>query len=432
MNFIFLYADTMLMVNGKHNKSLLPVYLVGLCKGKYTLKQASESTGYSENWLCILKHKYLQEGFSCLENKNKFRPAPNKKPEALRQQIVAIYQTTFQDVNFTYFRKCLSELYDIQISIPTLAKIMNDYGIYSPETRKKKRVKKSKRPRIRRECEGDLIQIDGTPFQWFYKFGDNKRYCLTGSIDDATGKITGLYMTEHECLYGYLEIMRQTCNSYGVPREIYSDRAAIFCVTPKQKRGHKELDRWEQLAVIHDERTQWQRILSELNINQILAWSPEAKGRVERMWRTIQGQLPVWLKLHGASDMAKANAILKNYIAEFNSSYSVPPAIDDPFWIDAPENLDNILQCKIPRYTDSVGVIKFHSYKFAVDAPFVCHKNVLLCISERGLFAELDGKMYPVHCLDEYLYDGRGETVPQVVKDIIYRYMYAYAKEISA
>lgn len=94
---------------------------------------------------------------------------------------------------------------------------------------------KAHRPRLRRENEGDLIQIDGTPFEWFYKSGDNKKYSMHGAIDDATGKITGLYITENECLYGYLEILRQTIQNHGIPREIYSDRAAIFCVTPKNK-----------------------------------------------------------------------------------------------------------------------------------------------------------------------------------------------------
>lgn len=418
-------------MNTKHKKTLLPVYLKGLCAGKYTLAQASQSTGYSENWLCILKRKYKEQGLACLDNRNYLKGAHNRTPESLARKIVAIYQTEYQDVNFAYFRTCLKEFHDIKISMPTLAKIMRNYGVYSPETRKKKRLFKSKRPRIRRECEGDMIQIDGTPYAWFYKSGDNKRYCLTGAIDDATGKITGLYMTEYECLYGYLEILKQTCENYGVPREIYSDRAAIFCVTPKQKRGHKELDRWEQLAVLHDERTQWQRILSDLNINQILAWSPEAKGRVERMWRTIQGQLPIWLKLHKATTVEQANKILNKYVQEFNAKYSVEPAVDDPFWIDAPKNLDDILQCVIPRRLDSVGCFSFHSYKFHVEAPYVCCRKIELCISERGIMARIDGKYYEVTCLERPL-SGLGETMPQVVQNIIYRYLYSFAKEISA
>lgn len=410
-------------------KTLLPVYLKGLCTGKYTLTQASESTGYSRNWLCILKHKYLKEGLTVLDHKNRFRTPPNKTPETLRQKIAAIYAADFQDVNFQYFRACLAEFYDIKISIPTLTNILHDFGIKSPEARKVKRVKKSKRPRLRRQNEGDLIQIDGTPFPWLYKFGDETKYCLVGAIDDATGKLTGLYMTKNECLYGYLEIMRQTCKNYGVPREVYSDRAAIFCFTP---RNGPALTRWEKLEVMHGKNTQWQRVLDELNVRQILAWSPEAKGRVERMWRTIQGQLPQWLYLKKIKTVEDANKHLQEYIRQFNISFSVPPAIDNSFWLEPPLNLEHILQCRISRQTDKVGSFSFHGYKFAVEYQYAAYKKFELCISERGIFAWIDSAYYPIRIIDPFIQRSLGDNFPQVLEDLIYRYLYAYAKEVSA
>lgn len=415
-----------------HRKTLLPLYIKGLISGKYTLQQASDSTGYNRNYLCRLKQRYLSEGSACFESRRVYGAPHNKLPDSIRAKVAAIYCRDFQDVNFAYFGEILDEVYGIKLSKPTIRSILIEYGQESPRARKPKRqVKKCRHARLRRECEGDLIQIDGTPYAWFSRFGDKKRYCLSGAIDDATGKLTGLYITESECLYGYLEILRQTCKTYGVPREIYSDRAAIFCVTPKQKRGSKELDRWEQLAVLHDERTQWQRILNELYINQILAWSPEAKGRIERAWQTIQGQLPIWLWLHGARTVDQANAILQEYMDQFNLKYGREPAVDDPFWIDAPENLDDILQCKIPRYTDKAGGFKFHSYHFVLESPRCCHVHFDLCISERGIAGCYDGKYYPVRCLDQPL-AGLGEKMPKVLEDLIYRYLFAYAKEISA
>lgn len=416
------------------NKGLLPAYLRGLATGKYTLRQAAESTGYTPEYLCALKKRYLAEGLLCLEHKSKGKPALNRIPSATRQLIAATYAADFVDVNFSYFQKYLESEKNIKISYPTLRTILAEYGQTSPEAHHKKKKKQVHRPRIRRANEGDLIQIDGTPFAWFYKFGDEKHYCLCGSIDDATGKITGLYMTENECLFGYMEILRQTAQNYGIPREIYSDRAAIFCVTPKSKKGHKKLAKWEQLEVLHEERTQWQRMLSELCIKQILAWSPEAKGRVERMWRTIQGQLPVWLKLHGANSIDKANQILNKYICEFNNSYSVTPADDDTFWLDCPSNLDDILQCRIQRTTDKAGGFSFHGYKFAIDTRVknLCYRKFDICISERGFLANIDGEYFPVVCLDPYIMDGLGETISTVLENIIYRYLFSYAKEISA
>ena len=306
---------------------------------------------------------------------------------------------------------------------------MSEYGIKSPEARKIKQKKIVHRPRLRRAVEGDLLQIDGTPYAWFYKSGDEKRYCLSGGIDDATGKITGLYFTENECLYGYLEVLRQTCRDYGVPREIYSDRAAIFCFTPRAPK----LAQWEKLEVMHEKRTQWQRICEELHIHQILAWSPEAKGRVERMWRTIQGQLPIWLYKHGVKTVDEANKIIGQYIKEFNDSYAVLPMDDDNFYIDAPDNLNDILCAQFPRRADGRGCITFQGTTFySPTAPDFSRRDVLLCINESGLYVKYLEHYYPLIPTENYISQVYGDRLPQVVINIIYRYLYAYGKEISA
>ena len=411
-------------------KQLLPVYLEGLAAGKYTLAQAASACGYSVVRMCQLKKLYRTEGLSCLDNKNLGHPPVNKTPEQLKRRVVALYASpAYAGINFKYFSECLEHYEKIKISYSTLRAIMSEYGIVSPEAHK---IKKQKvhRPRIRRDNFGDMLQIDGTPFAWFSRFGNSKRYCMVGAIDDATSAITALYITEFECLYGYLEIMRRTIQRYGCPREIYSDRAAIFCVPPKRKAN---LTQWEQLAGLHDKRTQWQRILADLGIRQILAWSPEAKGRVERMWLTLQRRLPTELFIAGCDTVQKANDFLVEYVDKFNKQFAVEPMRPDSFFIPCSANLDEILTAQIPRRTDSRGCISFHSYKFAVEAPRVCCRDVVLHISENGLFARFPGesKYYPVRLLDE-LRCGLGETMPQVVADIIYRYMYAYAKEVSA
>lgn len=413
----------------KKNKTVLPCYVRGLASGKYTLQQAADSTGYSIYWLSKLKKKYLQDGALVFENKNKGRRAWNKIPEQERAHIAGVYADRYKDVNFSYFRECLIED-GVTISYPTLTSILKSYGQVSPERRKVKK-KEIHRPRVRRECEGDLIQIDGTPYPWFYKFGDNKKYCMVGSIDDATGKITGLYITENECLYGYLEILRQTAASYGLPREIYSDRAAIFCHTP---RGNN-LAAWEKLEVLHEKRTQWQRILEELNINQILAWSPEAKGRVERMWRTLQGQLPQWFFNHDIKTVEEANHRLGEYVAWFNKRYAREPAVDDPFWIDAPADLDDILCAQFERTVSKDGCVNFQNTIFYAPGANLYGVKATVCISERGMFLKykdlyyrlvpVDGEVFETQSADDY-------NLPTVVVNIIYRYLYAFGKEISA
>ena len=390
--------------------------------------QASESTGYSIDHLCRLRKKYALLGDKVFEHGNAGRVPSNKLDEKTRTKIALLYSGDYSDINFSYYQKCLEEFEGISISLATLRNIMKEYGINSPEARKKKKKQAVHRPRLRRDCEGDLLQIDGTPFAWFYKFGDDKRYCLSGGIDDATGKITGLYFTEFECLYGYLEVLRQTCASYGVPREIYSDRAAIFCFTPRGP----NLAQWEKLEVMHEKRTQWQRICEELHIHQILAWSPEAKGRVERMWKTVQGQLPIWLFKNGIDSMEKANAEIYRYIESFNKSYAVKPADDDSFYIDAPANLADILCAQFPRRADGRGCITFQGTTFfAPNAPDFSRRDVLLCINEDGLFAKYQGKYYPLRPTENFVRQTVSDKMPEVVVNIIYRYLYAFAKEVS-
>lgn len=411
-------------------KSELQYYIPGLVAGKYTYQQAADSTGYSVRWLQKLKKRYLLYGDDFLIHGNTGKKSPLKTPEKLINKILLLYTTDYNGLNFKYFQECLEEFEKIKISYPTLRNIMADAGIKSPEAHKIKKKKAVHRPRIRRVNEGDLLQLDGTPYQWFKHFGDSNYYDLMGAIDDATGKLTGLYMTDNECFYGYSEVMRQTINNFGRPREVYTDRAAIFCCTPKRKAN---LTVWEQLAGIHGKQTQWQRVLDELNIKQILAWTPQAKGRVERMWGTIQGRLPYWLYRKGIKTVADANKAMPDFIKYFNSRFSVKAKSDQTFWLPGPDNLDDILCAQIQRRTDTNGCFSFHAYKFAVlGCSRIACKNILLCISERGIMARVDGQYYNIKLLDDYIYDTIGDNVPQVLKDIMYRYLFADQKEISA
>lgn len=424
-------TDSKNMCPNKKIKKLLPVYIVGLAKHKYTYKQAMESTGYSRSHLALLVKRYKEQGDLDLENKNKNRHPVNRLPQSFRDRIVLLYNDDkYNDTNFKFFTYCLNEFEGINVCYKTVRNIMIEYGIKSPEARKIKRKDKVHRPRLRRDNEGDLLQLDATPYPWFYKFGDDKRYALHGAIDDATSKPTAFYMTENECSYGYFELLRQTINNYGIPRQTYTDRAAIFCVTPKEK---QHLTAWEALAGVHDKRTQWQRVLDELGIDQILAWSPQAKGRVERMWHTVQDWLPTLFYINGIDTMEKANKWLPNFVKLYCDRFSVAPRSDETFYISAEgADLDEILTVQIPRLTNSNGTFSFHSYPFAVEGcDRIANKHIMLHISEQGIFAKVDGKMYNTLCLED-LTPVVGENFPQVVQDLIYRYCFAYAKEISA
>lgn len=413
------------------NKKLLPGYIKGVASGKYTLRQAAESTGYSVDWIWKLKNKYLKLGDACFIHGNTGKPSHNRISKEIEKKIIMLYETEFEaKVNFSFFLECLNDDYDIDISYYSLRNILTAAGFKSPETHKRKKSGKVHRPRARRQNEGDLMQIDGTPYQWFAWCGDTNYYCMQGGIDDATGKILALYMTENECLYGYNEIYRQVCQKYGVPRESYMDRSAIFCVTPRNK---TKLTIDEQLAGLHEHHTQFQRIMSELNSRQILAWSPQAKGRVERMWRTLQGRLPYLFKKNKIKNMKEANIFLEKWLENtYNrSKFIKKPAKNELFYLDPPENLDNILCARFVCKTNASGVFKFNKQQFVIrGAKYVACRKLELCISEHGLRACLDGKYYDVEMLD-FLSDGI-DNPTAVLNNIMYEYLYKDMKEQSA
>ena len=138
---------------------------------------------------------------------------------------------------------------------------------------------------------------------------------IHGLIDDATHKPTALYMCENECLLGYQEALRRTYEKYnGLPEAVYSDRSSIFCVT---KENLEKVTIQEQLAGIDKSETQWQKMCDELDIKCIFALSPEAKGRIERLWETLQGRLPYIFRFLGINTIEAANEFLSTYIDIF-------------------------------------------------------------------------------------------------------------------
>jgi hypothetical protein len=203
-----------------------------------------------------------------------------------------------------------------------------------------------------------LLQVDATPYAWFK--GDKKRYALHGAIDDATGQITGLYICKNECLQGYFEMLRRTIANYGVPMSLYADRHTIF---QSPNKGKAEID-----PAIPVNDTQFGRCLKELSIQLIAARSPQAKGRVERLWETLQDRLPVEFAIRGITNVVDANEYLRSYIYAFNSQFAVEPAEAESVFTRPPEglNLDYVLCIREPRAVDGGGIFSYGGKTFKV------------------------------------------------------------------
>jgi hypothetical protein len=174
------------------------------------------------------------------------------------------------------------------------------------------------------------VQVDGSPHDWLE--GRGPRLCLLGAIDDATGQALCGQFRPTEDQAGYLLLFRELCTRYGRPLAVYHDRHTIL-VSPKRP------DLEDELAGAPPQ-SQIQRLLTELGIEAIPAYSPQAKGRIERLWGTFQDRLKKELRLAGIATLAEANAFLPAFLARYNARFAQPAADPTPAWVPLPADCD--------------------------------------------------------------------------------------------
>lgn len=325
--------------------------------GFITVAEAAEALGLSERQVQRLKKKVREEGAAALVHKNSLKPSPHAIPDDTIQKIVGLKKSeAFDSANFSHFREILSEFHSIDISYSSLYLILKSADIKSPKTRRRF---KPHRRRKRRKQAGLLLQVDATPFAWFK--GDGRKYAIHGGIDDATGQVTGLYMCKNECLLGYFRMMRRTIENFGCPVSLYADRHTIF------QSPNKEKAVIDPSIAVND--TQFGRALKELSIELIPARSPQAKGRVERLWETLQSRLPVEFAMRDIRTIDAANEFLADYVYIFNSQFAVEPESCENMFFkpESITNLDYVLCIKEQRTVDSGGVFSYGGRSFKVN-----------------------------------------------------------------
>lgn len=389
------------------------------CLGKCSIAQASQKIGITNRSVSYLKRRYRLFGNSIFVNGHKGKAYQKKKySDDLRKEICEIYKTHWNGTNFAAFRERLEQYHGIKIGVITLTKILNKIGIKSPKWRGGK-TKKKHLPRKERPCAGELLQLDASEHDWLM---NGQKITLHGAVDDATHAPTGLYFCLNECRLGYSEVLRQTLTMHGKPEAVYIDRHAAFVRNARKKgKTQKEL-----LSYNKEEQTHWTEICKEMGTDIILALSPEAKGRIERFWETLQGRLPPLLRFLGIDTIEKANAFLPKYIEMYKERFSIPPQSKKVRFKPAnmgKDELEKLLSVKFKKRTRWNGEFVFHGFLFHLDAPHAACRDFTLCLSEQtGIRAFLGGKFYPV-TLEEPLTDCIGDTMPLVEKDLIARYL---------
>ena len=400
-------------------------------EGKIFVRQAAERLSLSERRIKQLKKEFKEIGVAAVIHGNANRPSPKRMPQDLADKILSLRKLeALSKSNFTHFHEILLERYNLDISYSSVYRLLTDAGIKSPKSRRRRKTLHPSRPR--KPALGMMLQADATPYEWF---GGTKKYSLHGFIDDATGQVTGLYICKNECLLGYLEVLRQTLTNYGIPQSLYPDKYSVFFVN---KKNELKLSIEEQLAGIEKKLTQFGRIVERLGIDMFPANSPQAKGRVERLWDTLQSRLPVEFALRGINSVKEANTFLqKDYINIFNEQFKVEPEESYSAFVPVPhtEDLDRLLCVKLERILSSGSTISIQNKLFKIEQnKFSARTRVTVLLSEKhGMRALINGSFYPVYPMDELTQNkdavSRTGDFPEVVLDLLTFYLLQDAKK---
>jgi transposase len=285
--------------------------LQGYMDGKIEFEEASRILKRRPRSVYRMVKKVREKGPEGVLHGNRNKVSPRRVPDSIRKKVIEMALEKYRDINDTHLCEILSKAEGIVIGRETLRGILRKGGI--PSKRKVKRRKYRSR-RERKEAFGMMLQVDASPHDWLQ--GRGPWLTLVGGKDDATGYVWA-HFEEAETTWGYLDLMREVITTHGVPLSLYADRHSIFHTT-------REPTIIEQLKDVVP-LTQFGRAMDELGITLIKAWTPQAKGRIERQWETFQDRLVVALRLAGANTLEQAREVLKSFLKEYNQRFCLLP-----------------------------------------------------------------------------------------------------------
>lgn len=321
--------------------------IAAVMDGKVEVKDAGRILEKSVRQVFRMLKRMREQGIEGLLHKNRGKQSPFRLKESVRGKVITLAKSKYRDVNDTHMKELLLKEEGISIGREALRKILRGVGIVPKRSRRKP---KYRRRRERKESFGVMLQIDASPHNWLE--GRGPWLTLVGAKDDATG-YTWCRFVESETTWSYLELMREIFVLHGLPLSLYSDRHSIF-------HPLREPTIEEQLKD-SPPLTQFGRAMNELGIGLIKAWSPQAKGRIERLWGVLQDRLVVELRLKKAKDMQQANEVLKNFLPEYNLRFNFLPKKQESAFRKAPsiDKLDRILCLKDTRVVSADHTISF-------------------------------------------------------------------------
>ncbi|HID5454888.1 ISNCY family transposase [Klebsiella pneumoniae] len=341
-----------------------------------TQEQAALRMGISVRQVKRLVYRYRNEGPAGLVSRRRGKRPNNAFTPEFKSTVISLLKERYSDFGPTLASEKLREVHGLSLSTETLRKWMVEAGLWRERRRKIARIYQR---RMRRPSYGELIQIDGSPHDWFEARGP--RCTLIVFIDDATSALMALRFAPAETTRAYMETLRGYLTDHGVPLALYSDRHSIFRVNNPEREG---------------ELTQFTRAIKTLGIEPIHANTPQAKGRVERANQTLQDRLVKELRLQGISDIETANAWLPEFIEAYNNRFATAPRDSANAHLDvhhSEEELNHIFSYQAKRILSKNLTFQYKTSAFQIRSEGrgyrLRHSIVTVCENFEGEIAVL-------------------------------------------
>ncbi len=334
-------------------------------RGELTMVEAALVLGVSERHSFRIKARMREEGVKGVIHGNRGRHCKRKLSLNKERRIVELAKGKYRGFNDRHLTEKLQEQEKLDVSREKVRQILRSHGIASP---RKRRANQHRSRRERRAAEGMMLQVDGSPHDWLE--GRGPRLCLIGAIDDATGKVLGAFFEPAESSWGYFHLFCEIFKHQGLPHSVYADRHSIFWTDREPT-----LD--EQLANKRP-TTEVGRGLEELGVTLIPAGSPQAKGRIERLWGTFQDRLVSELRLARAKTKEQAQAVLDRVLPDHNRKFSKPAAKSEPAWRKASSTqIEQALCFKQQRTVAKDNTVTFEGTIFQIPkkSPYGSYAN---------------------------------------------------------
>ncbi len=342
-----------------------------LSEKRMNQKEAGRILDLSTRQIKRLLRAYRRRGAAGLVSKQRGRRSNNRLAEDVKKRALNLLKTKYKGFGPTLAHEKLVEKEQLKLSGESVRKLMIEEDLWKP--RKAKKVE-THQLRERRACFGELIQIDGSPHDWFE--GRAPACVLLVFIDDATGKLLQLLFVECESFFSYCQAAEGYFRQYGKPVAFYSDRHGIFRVNMPS-------------TGVGEALTQFGRAMQELEIEIICANSPQAKGRVERVIQTLQDRLPKELRLRGIANRVDGNAYLPEFMLDFNQRFAVEArsSVDAHRPLTTKEDLARILSWQETRTLSKNLTLQFEKvvYQIQTQRPSYALRNaqVTVCVNDR-------------------------------------------------